>query len=337
MPDGAPMPPAADPEKVRKVEEAFRLRDVQQLIRSAGVWMQEAMNAWSDDDYAKVAVLAPLAVEHLGKAVLWHKNPVLVVPLTPESEASLVKLATSPSLADPKLRTVGLKMLLTRVEAVTGSLPISLSRRTRMVEIRNGAMHIASTETSRHVLIDSLTVCNAFLAELKTDPEVFYGDHKENVKDLVEQGRSEVEHRVTALRARARKDLKLLRDRLGDELFEDMVLQLQVSAEDLDLGEPAIAWPCPECANDGRLAGPISLTNHFFGPDPDDPADTGFTEWFATMSPSVFLCPVCRLKLTGLQEIQAAGLPQNPDFDLYELDPDFDPDRPGENFNGTVD
>ncbi|MFC8048110.1 hypothetical protein [Nocardia sp. NPDC057353] len=167
MSDGEHTSPAADR---RKFEEALRLRDVQHLAASASVWMQEAMNAWSEDEYGKVAVLAPLAVEHLGKAVLWQKNPVLVVPLSPDAEASLAKLATRPTLTDPKLRTVGLKTLLGRIETVTGSLPINQSRRTRMVEIRNGAMHIASSGTSRHVLIDALMLCNAFLEQLGQEP-----------------------------------------------------------------------------------------------------------------------------------------------------------------------
>jgi hypothetical protein len=77
------------------------------LISSAARWMNDALNAWAVDDYGKVAVLAPLAVEHLGKAALWRENPVLVIPLSPDAEASLFSLATQPDLASPKLRTVG--------------------------------------------------------------------------------------------------------------------------------------------------------------------------------------------------------------------------------------
>ncbi|MBL1080355.1 hypothetical protein JK358_38775 [Nocardia sp. 2] len=101
--------PAADPASTQDAAARQRERDVAHLVESASGWMGEALDAWSDDDYAKVSLLAPLAVEHLGKAVLWQVNPVLVVPLSPDAEASLVKLATTPGLTDPKLRTVGLK------------------------------------------------------------------------------------------------------------------------------------------------------------------------------------------------------------------------------------
>jgi hypothetical protein len=223
MPDGEQVStrPAADPEKVRLVDEAIRRRDVEQLVQSASVWMGEAMDAWSDEDYMKVALLAPLAVEHLGKAVLWKENPVLVVPLLQDAEASLVKLATAPTLADPKLRTVGLKLLLSRIEAVIGALPLSAARRNRMVDVRNGAMHVAASATSRYVLIDSLTVCNVFLERVGWEPARFYGDHEHNVRHLVAQGRSEVQHRVAAKLARARKNLTLLEERLGEALFQE--------------------------------------------------------------------------------------------------------------------
>ncbi|MEV0361610.1 hypothetical protein [Nocardia fusca] len=67
----------------------------------------------------------PLAVEHLGEAVLWKKNPVLVVPLAPEAETSLVELATVPSLTDPKHRTIGLELLLSRIDTAIGALPLN--------------------------------------------------------------------------------------------------------------------------------------------------------------------------------------------------------------------
>ena len=56
------------------------------------------MRTWTEDDSAKVAGLAPLAVEHLGKAVLWKINPVLVVLLSQDAEQSRMSLATKPDL-----------------------------------------------------------------------------------------------------------------------------------------------------------------------------------------------------------------------------------------------
>ncbi|WP_280249210.1 hypothetical protein [Nocardia abscessus] len=325
----------------RQVAEVQRQRDVQHLITSASGWMGEAMNAWSEDDFGKVALLAPLAVEHLGKAVLWKTNPVLVVPLSQEAEASLVKLANAPSLTDAKLRTVGLKLLLNRIEAVTGALPLNNSRRNRMVEVRNGAMHIASSETSRHILTDCLTLCNVFLEHLGSAPEPFYGDHKWNVKDLVAQGRSDVQHRVAQKLARARRHLTLLEDRLGETLFQETTDRLQEDAAytlDDEQGW-AVDWTCPECGSRGRITGPIDLSQAIaYDWDPDGPEDPYTGEWEVTMSPFSFSCNVCRLTLAGTDELLAAGLPAHAtSISPDDLGPDFDPARMAERLYGIND
>jgi hypothetical protein len=106
-------------------------------------------------------------------------------------------------------------VLLRRLEQILGVLPIDKKRCSRMVEIRNGAMHLGSPAESRHVLLDSLALGKTLLERLKEDPKVFYGDHYWNARDLLEEKRSEVGHRVAAKRARARNHLKVLEEQLG--------------------------------------------------------------------------------------------------------------------------
>jgi hypothetical protein len=146
---------------------------VGELTSSSKKWVADAMKAWTEEDFAKVAVLAPLAVEHLGKAVLWKINPVLVVPLSQDSEQSLMGLATKPDLADPRLRTIGLSALLRRLDQVMGALPIDRKKCSRMVEVRNGAIHVGSPAYSRYVLLDSLALIKSLLENLDEDPEAF--------------------------------------------------------------------------------------------------------------------------------------------------------------------
>jgi len=215
MPDTAGDSSSTD----RRAEEA--------LIGSAARWMTDALDAWTIDDYSKVAVLAPLAVEHLGKAALWRENPVLLVPLSPDAESSLFSLATQPDLASPKLRTVGLAILLRRLEQLLGGLPIDSKQRTRMVEIRNGAMHVGSPSQSRHVLVDCLSVCGALLDCLGHEPKAYYGDHHSDVLGLLDEKRTEVGHRVAAKRARARRHLQELEARLGDAVFKETTDRLE--------------------------------------------------------------------------------------------------------------
>ncbi|MFI7192521.1 hypothetical protein ACIBQ0_22525 [Nocardia nova] len=321
-----------------------RGRDGRQLVESAATWIREAMDAWSDENFMKVAVMAPIAVEHLGKAVLWQKNPVLLTPLLENSEASLVNLATAPSLAEPKLRTIGLKPVLSRIEKINGTLPVRGERSTRLVDARNGAVHVAAATTSRHVLIDALTLCNVFLELLEKDPAEFYGDHQSNVKSLVEQGRSEIQHRVAAKIARAKKDLALLENRLGDDIFQELTDRLEAEAPHaLEFVEGwTIDQECPVCGSLGRLGGALEMEPHIeYDYEPDVPViETAYTAgWDIQMTPNEFACNVCRLTLSGIQELAGAGLPSSA-FEIDDPDalgPDFDPDLEAERLYGIND
>lgn len=121
----------------------------------------------------------PLAVEHLGKkGRRWNSNPALLVPLSQDSEASLFILIKRPDLSSPKLRTIGLKLVLGRLDTLLGGLPLDQKQRSRMVDTRNGAMHVGSAEQSRYVLIDALTLCEPLLARLGNAANWFYGSQK---------------------------------------------------------------------------------------------------------------------------------------------------------------
>ncbi len=156
----------ADTNPLTEREAALR-RGEMALLRPASRWIQDALTAWADNDYGKVSLAAPLAVELLGKAVLWNASPALLVPLQADAEASLFILAERPDLDAPKLRTIGLKIVLGRLETLLGGLHIDGKQRTRMVDTRNGAMHIGSAEQSRFVLIDALTLSVPLLARLE--------------------------------------------------------------------------------------------------------------------------------------------------------------------------
>ena len=196
----------AGPVEPRDLSQPDLSRDVVSLIVSASSWMDDAMKAWAAGDFAKVGLMAPMAVEHLGKAALWNRNPVLLVRLDPNEEASLMALATAPNLAAKALRTVGLKLLLTRVEKVLGGAPVLVrSDRERMVNVRNGITHIGTGELSRHVLLDALTVTNALLAHLDIDSGTFYGTHATNATELLDAKRTETGHTVLEKRARAQQ------------------------------------------------------------------------------------------------------------------------------------
>ena len=314
--------------------EAALKRGQTTMVRSASRWMQDALTAWAEDDFPKVATLAPLAVEHLGKAALWNANPALLVPLSQDAEASLFILVERPDLTASKLRTIGLKIVLGRLDTLLGGLPIDPKQRTRMVDIRNGAMHVGSAEQSRYVLIDALTLCVPLLARLGTGADWFYGDHKANADGLLKEKRTEVGHQVAAKRAKARMLLKRLEDQLEPDVFEEVTSSREDAAEynidpnDFGFGDMyAIAHDCPECGSGGRLIGSVDVTHEvdYEQVGVDDFVIRG-DYYFIDLIPSAFACNVCKLTLHGQQELAACDLPSSRmDVQDHQLGPDFDP------------
>src|SRR3546814_19563889 len=105
-----------------------------------------------------------MAVEHLGKAVLWHKNPVLLVQLDEKDESSLFSLATNPHLG-PAIRTITLRAVLHRTEKVMdGPPPLLQQRKDRMVNVRNVLPNTATApHLSRHLLSHAPPALQAML------------------------------------------------------------------------------------------------------------------------------------------------------------------------------
>lgn len=301
--------------------------------------MRDALTAWAEDDFPKVATLAPLAVEHLGKAVLWNASPALLVPLSQDAEASLFILVEQPDLDAPRLRTIGLKLVLTRVEMLLGALPIDAKQRTRMVDTRNGAVHVGSAAQSRYVLIDALSLCQVLLARLQMGSDSFYGDHKLNADGLLQAKRTEVDHQVAAKRARARMLLNRLQQELTPDEFTEVIdsragaAEYEIDPSHFGIHEDmySIGHPCPECGSVGRLIGDVDVTHEveveYEQVDEEDfVVHHGAEYYLIDLIPSAFACNVCKLTLHGQQEMAACNLPcTRMDVQEYQLGPQFDP------------
>lgn len=315
------------------------------LLQSASTWIKEALTAWSDEAYERVGALAPMAVEHLGKAMLWRQNPVLLAPLGENAENHLFTLATDPQLSDPRLRTIGLDAVLRRVVRLVDPFPVTDKRRRRLVEVRNGAVHVGTSETSRFVLLDALTVCYALLTRMSEDQESFFGSHHGTARTLLDQHHTEVSLKVTAKRTRARRRLTMLEDELGTDAFEASARSLESWApEDLDPEYTSLSYlgidrECPECGSRGRLYGRVEVDAEVdFDVEPMGagayetyPYVAGYTIYFY---PGSFACNVCRLNLDG-DELGAAGLPTAAfDIEPKSLGDDFNPEEWAQGYYG---
>lgn len=264
-----------------------------------------------------------MAVELLGKAVLWSTNPPLLVPLENQQEAALVALSAEPNLDSPSLRTIGLKVTLGRLTRVIGDLPVPGKRQGRLVDCRNGALHVGTLPQSgdqsaevvaRQVLTDSLTLCNFLLAKLEVDAGTFYDDKSDLVAGLLQERRSELQHRVERRLTQARVRFDKWREHFeNEEMWESSATELEVAAADalppdsfgLEMG--GIDQECPVCGYKGRLLGRVGVEG-----DADVEYEDGgysyYGYWTLTFYPRLFACHVCKLMLFDTQELDAAHI-----------------------------
>lgn len=288
-----------------------------ELIAGAQRWIGAALDAWSEDDLAKVALMAPLAVELLGKASLWRENPVLLVQLAERHEASLFLLATRADLRAKGLKTIGLQVVLNRLIKLLGALPVPRERLDRLVDVRNGAVHVGSGDESRHVLLDCLAITGALLDRLGLDRQAFLGSHVRAADALASEYRNEISRTVAVKIAKARSRLTRLEEALGLEAFGKATDELEdqrwsLDPDDFVTGGAGVEAPCPECGSKGTLFGEVDVSMEVdydvepLGGRQYEGIAFGYSQ--AHLHPRCFVCTVCGLTLPGEQELGEAGL-----------------------------
>lgn len=296
-------------------------RDVDHLYFAARSRMSEALGAWVDNDFERAAASAPLACELIGKAALWRKHPTLLLPLESKYEQTLVDLATAPNLASPLLRSIGLRLVLSRLELVFDDVHMTSDRQKRLCDCRNGSIHVGvlpktgsrPAETfARLVVADCLLLCNVLLRHIGRGQDHFYGDRRLTVNGLLEQRRSEGEHRVARLLGKSQDRLRTMREHLGGDVWSSSARELeQVENEAfshlIGRDELTIQHECPACEFDGRLIGlvDVHVDMDFDVSDGESMPTPCYVIWFR---PRSFFCNVCKLRLKDPVDLEVVRI-----------------------------
>lgn len=310
--------------------------NVDTLVGSARRCIAQALNAWAEEDESTVAMLAPIAVEHLGKAVLWSRNPALLVPLSSNAEESLRILTCQPDLANTALRTIGLDVVLRRLSRLLDAVPWDNEGRELLSSTRNGSVHVGMKGSAKTVLRAALAACSALLVELRLDSRNFFGSQEVNVRNILDEQRTEVQRMVDLKMAKARNYLGFLTETLDKNQFAETKDALEAERSALD---SAWTWStdiigidhaCPQCGSTGRLIGQLDADPQVdwdYEPGSEEPYVSG-SYWLFSLAPEAFGCNVCRLILTSPDELRAARIPSTRiNIETTALDDDFDVDE----------
>ena len=310
---------------------------VDDLIRAASAWAQDALSAIHDEADHRAAVAGPMAVELLGKAALWRTNPLLVLaPELLKDPAFAVKVAMNPDLRGQRVKTIYLAEVLTRTAVMMGGLPLDQKQQERLCDVRNGGAHAGLLGPSRQVVEDSLIVLDVLVDHLGLDPDEFYGDLASTASGLRVTYRDAVEAHVQLESVMgAWVALQKLKKSLGEADFEELCRRrYEATDEDLDPGDFGsgffrVAYECPACSEEGRLFGWVEVDDRVdfdhenVGPGEYEAIPYGY--WVPSLVPEAFACNVCKLVLRSAAELAAAELPDR-GFEVSEdaLGPDFD-------------
>lgn len=301
------------------------------LYNKSRIYIQRGFRAQSAGDIDEYQLWASLALELLGKAALSSVHPSLVVD--PNHHQSL--FAASGRVISSDIKTITAKTLYSRIGLLDKAFDkrhqtfceqISLRRN---AEIHSGASPFSGMKpdawerefwsAAKCILeIQSETLESWLGAEQAHAPNEVVRKAEEAlewaIKDRIERHRADFsnDHKDPKKLQKAVEDSKLLLWQNHIKLFRE-------------LPDDCESTVCPSCQSHGFLAGTI-WHEEVRDYDTIEHEYQHFTELVVTVfGTQEFVCPTCKLKLFGADELSAAGLPEEFEMEA-ERELEFEPD-----------
>lgn len=270
---------------------------------SASSFAQNALRAHHRQDYARVALEAGTALEHLLKACLAKRSPALLADLKGEaSYPSLLQLLRIPAAGPPgQVRTVGLRDALKRVKTLVKSTASDDDLQT-LISLRDGTVHAAlNDKVEERLLVAFVTHADALLMDLVHPRDEFWGpDFLPVVDALLADASDKVAHSVKVKLANARANFQREWGNASPQILR-AIRKMAKGELDEPEQEPA---KCPACASTGVATGDHDVEWET-GQDEDHIPYMHGTVWFI---PWAFRCHVCGLRLISEAELVAAHM-----------------------------
>ena len=279
--------------------------NVKSLIDSSKRWLIRALRSSAEPDDEAAALFGALALEHLGKALLWTSDKFLVITardasVDPEPEGLI--------LAEPGLRTASLGEVLKRVAQQVGFDPLPASHKMTLIQCRDGIAHVGSGSDAGIVIHDAIRAIDICLNELDIPLEEFYGPAAGLADDLRKRGAERTSQRVRQLMGEAQRSLRLFEKKNGaaaqSVAIREFEYQKATALMSSAVGELAREEMCPVCRHACLLIGLGGVGRDPFAVGAGMEEYPG--EFFLYFLPTGLRCAVCRLTLSGGDELTSA-------------------------------
>jgi hypothetical protein len=295
-----------------------KIPTVDELYDSAVGFAAGAMAAHATGARRRLAVDAVTSLEHLLKACLIFRSPVLVVNLSGEGNWSALRfLAGLPDPPIDSLRTVGVREALRRTNTFFTSAATT-SDVNLLFDLRDGVVHAGFDQAvEERLLVAFIKQADSCLLDLGRERTAFWGNQlavaDALVVDATDKARQRVEIKLGAARAR-------FVEKLGELSSEVQAAVRLVSPGATDVDE--MEHECPACGSVGVATGVHRVVDDYeVGRD----GVVEGTSW-AVFRPESFACGVCGLRLTSSDEIELANMDTEWDSPLDPLDIGYDDD-----------
>jgi hypothetical protein len=299
-----------------------------QLLASAKDFAASALETFTQGHWNRWALYAGTSLEHLAKAALYRRSPVLLIEPGNRAHHEAALLHFAGQKRTPDVRTISAQGALDRARTlIDGLRSVDWAQVQRLLSLRDGTVHVAiPAQSDQAALVAYLGTIGALLSDLDEDPGTFWGARSGVVQAALAQHRSAVVANVEVLIAAAKaRYAEMFADNPSTSAILTDAIQRQLAPSDADQQH----IHCPGCGCEALAVGFSEVDWRHEQIDEDDWEWTGAVTFF----PFAMRCTICGLALDDPDELEAAGLPS--EITLIDADPyeygdnsdDYEPDE----------
>lgn len=279
------------------------------LARSSSEFAASALAAMSDGKHSVFLLHAATALEHLAKAVLAARHPSLIAAARNDNFESLLLLIGEAKVAKPgaRIRTIGAQEALDRAGRFAPECVSLIEDLRLLIWVRDGVAHLAdaSPASVEKVLAPYLKASEELRAVLGTDKGLYWGGFGDLVdqalKEHVQQARLRVDAALTVARAQFERRFV----DLAEDAQKAVLAAIEESYSPLQKYEEQLI-DCPACDTTAVVAGTL---REEYDEDWDHREGVLLSVHVAILFiPASLLCHACHLRLSGRDEMDAAGI-----------------------------